>query len=262
MKRKRSLRGRSRSNAPEIADASAQELNLPPDTTRTSGDDNADRSYTGLPHHENDASSPAKAQFFIPPRKDAHTPAAPMSREMRRTMEVQQAIKEVEALYRAITGTDLPTIHGPVHPIPPERDPEQYVQDRLNELLEAARRLTGRASPVLGYATWMPRIDALETADEWRIDLEVPRVLAKDLSVVLRDGYLVVRGRRTDHEGINLRWSEIPRGAFVRTLPIPNGVDGGRVTAKLLAGILTIRLPKGQAGTSGERTISVETAAA
>lgn len=181
---------------------------------------------------------------------------------MRKTMEVQQAIKEVEALYRAITGTDLPNIPGPVHPIPPERDPEQYVQDRLNELLEAARRLTGRASPVLGYATWMPRIDALETADEWRIDMEVPRVLAKDLSVVLRDGYLVVRGRRLDHEGIHLRWSEIPRGAFVRTLPIPSGVDGGRVTAKLLAGILTIRLPKGQAGTSGERTITVETAAA
>lgn len=262
MKRKRSLRGRLRAKPPQRPDAMAPELNLTPDSTSHSGDDNADRFRTRLPLREDETPNPPVFPFFNPPRQDAHTPAVPMSRNMRRTMEVQQAIKEVEALYRAITGTDLPTIHGPVHPIPPERDPEQYVQDRLNELLEAARRLTGRASPVLGYATWMPRIDALETADEWRIDLEVPRVLAKDLSVVLRDGYLVIRGRRTEHEGINLRWSEIPRGAFVRTLPIPSGVDGGRVTAKLLAGILTIRLPKGQAGTSGERTISVETAAA
>lgn len=174
-------------------------------------------------------------------------------------MEVQQAIKEVEALYRAITGTDLPAIHGPVHPIPPERDPEQYVQDRLTELLETARRITGRASPGLGYTGWMPRIDAIEAETEWRIDMEIPRVRAKDLSVVVRDGYLIVRGRRPDHEGVSLRWSEIPRGGFVRTLPIPTGVDGARVTAALREGILTVRLPKGSAGTHGERTIAIET---
>lgn len=261
MKRKRHLRARSRKKPLFIFDAPGQKLNLQADSVHRSGDDNADRQSTRLPLHDDERVGPQTVSYFVP-QHDAHTPAVPTSREMRKTMEVQQAIKEVEALYRAITGTDLPNIPGPVHPIPPERDPEQYVQDRLNELLEAARRLTGRASPVLGYATWMPRIDALETADEWRIDMEVPRVLAKDLSVVLRDGYLVVRGRRLDHEGIHLRWSEIPRGAFVRTLPIPSGVDGGRVTAKLLAGILTIRLPKGQAGTTGERTITVETAAA
>lgn len=262
MKRRRSGNGRRRQAAQSSGNSEPLDVLLPTDTENASGDDNADRSRSEPQRLQRRDASSTQVMFFAPPLLDGNTPAVPTSRDTRRTMEVQQAIKEVEALYRAITGTDLPAIHGPVHPIPPERDPEQYVQDRLSELLEAARRLTGRASPTLGYATWMPRIDALETADEWRIDLEVPRVLAKDLSVVLREGYLVIRGRRTEHEGINLRWSEIPRGAFVRTLPIPGGVDGGRVTAMLHAGILTIRLPKGQAGTNGERSIPVETPSA
>lgn len=260
MKRKRSGRPR-RAQGALSAEGSARVI-LPADTEKPAGDDNADRSCSQPERPRQRATSPTPLMFFAPLLPNGHMPAVPTNRDTRRTMEVQQAIKEVEALYRAITGTDLPAIHGPVHPIPPERDPEQYVQDRLSELLEAARRLTGRASPALGYATWMPRIDALETVEEWRIDLEVPRVLAKDLSVVLREGYLVVRGRRTEHEGINLRWSEIPRGTFVRTLPIPGGVDGGRVTAALSSGILTIRLPKGQAKTNGERSIPVETPSA
>lgn len=261
MKRKRSAKLRQTQIRQAVVTENPAPVLLPTDTELPSGEDNADRSRLQPERSWQKATSPKPVMFFAPLLPNGHTPAVPTNRDTRRTMEVQQAIKEVEALYRAITGTDLPAIHGPVHPIPPERDPEQYVQDRLSELLEAARRLTGRASPTLGYATWMPRIDALETAEEWRIDLEVPRVLAKDLSVVLREGYLLVRGRRTEHEGINLRWSEIPRGTFVRTLPIPGGVDGGRVTATLQSGILTIRLPKGQTKTSGERSIPIETPA-
>lgn len=256
MKRKRP-NPRHKRPAARRSDKKISDLLLPSDTENDKDNDNAGRSRSEL--QQPMGREPSRNQLTVSQTNIRHTPAVPMSRDTRRTMEVQQAIKEVEALYRAITGTDLPATLSPVHPIPPERDPEQYVQDRLSELLEAARRLTGRASPALGYATWMPRIDALESAEEWRIDLEVPRVVAKDLSVVLRDGYLIIRGRRPEHEGINLRWSEIPRGAFVRTLPIPGGVDGGRVTAILNGGILTIRLPKGQAGTNGERTIPIET---
>lgn len=172
-------------------------------------------------------------------------------------MELQQAIQEVGTLYRALTGSEIPPSKEPVQRIP-ERDAEEYVRRRFDELVAAARRLTDRAGPApIAYPTWSPRLEALETADEYRIELELVGVKPRDVTVHLKGGCLVVQGVRAPREGVEVRWSEIARGGFFRTLQLPANIDAERGEATLRDGVLVVRLPKGQSPSDAERRIEV-----
>ena len=172
-------------------------------------------------------------------------------------MELDQAIQEVGTLYRALTGADIPPSPEPVQRIP-ERNPEEYVRRRFDELVAAARRLTDRAPPgAVGYPRFCPRMDALETADEYRVEIELPGVGARDVAIRLKGDCLVVEGSRAPREGAEVRWAEIARGRFHRSIQLPAGIDAARSEADLRDGVLVVRLPKGQTAGGVERRIEV-----
>jgi HSP20 family molecular chaperone IbpA len=174
-------------------------------------------------------------------------------------MQAAQALEEVGRLYRAITGTELPESRDPAHPIPHDREPEDYTQGRLNALFDAGCALFGYGLyGHTGHSGWMPRINAVETHDEWRLEVEVAGVPVTDLSANLCAGTLTIRGRRTHGEGGALRRSEIPNGPFTVRLRLPPGVDGNRSQARLRDGMLVVRLPKGEGYANGERTIGID----
>lgn len=173
-------------------------------------------------------------------------------------MQVQETTKELAKLYHLITGLDLPTQTEPMHPIPPERDAEEYVSERLAALVEAASALT---NPSLQYAIrygWVPRANSAETPDAIRIDVELPGVRKEDITIEVREGLLAVSGRRVPASGGTARSLEIPPGRFARELPLPDGLDLEGCHAVLQDGLLSVQLPKGRNGAAAQRRISIE----
>lgn len=90
-----------------------------------------------------------------------------------------------------------------------------------------------------------------ETADEYRIKMEIPGVKEEDVEVRLDDDVLTVRGEKKferseggDEENYHL--VECSYGTFQRSLRLPMAVDANRVAASYENGILNITLPKSQ----------------
>jgi HSP20 family protein len=93
---------------------------------------------------------------------------------------------------------------------------------------------------------YSPRIDVLETADEYRVEVELPGTRPEDVDVDLESGILRIRGKVAPREesGHRVRVREFGTGDFVRTLRLGDSIDSGRISAKTKDGLLTLHLPK------------------
>jgi HSP20 family protein len=92
-----------------------------------------------------------------------------------------------------------------------------------------------------------PRVDVIDRDDEILVRAEVPGVDKKDLKVDLTGQHLRIQGERLREEkkeaGEFVR-SEIARGAFSRTVRLPEDFDLGKAKADFKDGILEVHLPK------------------
>lgn len=93
---------------------------------------------------------------------------------------------------------------------------------------------------------YSPRIDVLETGDEFRVEVELPGVHAQDVDVDLENGILRIRGKAAprNESGLRARVREFSTGDFVRTLRLSDSIDSGRIQARTKDGLLTLHLPK------------------
>jgi HSP20 family protein len=82
-----------------------------------------------------------------------------------------------------------------------------------------------------------PRVDVLETENEFLILADVPGVRPEDVDVRFDKGELAFTGRRS---AVN----EFEATAYQRTFAVADGVAADRITAELKAGVLKIHLPK------------------
>lgn len=92
-----------------------------------------------------------------------------------------------------------------------------------------------------------PRIDLIDRDTELLVKAEIPGVKRDDLRVDLTGDRLTIRGEHrreeTAEEGSYVR-SEITRGAFSRTIRLPEDVNADQVKADFKDGILEVHLPK------------------
>ena len=92
-----------------------------------------------------------------------------------------------------------------------------------------------------------PRVDVIDRDEEVLVRAEVPGVEKKDLEVNLTGRHLHIKGERRHEEkketGELIR-SEIARGAFSRTILLPEELDFDKAKADFKDGILEIHLPK------------------
>ena len=92
-----------------------------------------------------------------------------------------------------------------------------------------------------------PRVDVIDREQEIVVRAEVPGVAKKDLEVELSGRHLRIHGERCKEEkkeeGEFVR-SEIVRGTFSRTIPLPEDLDVEQVKAEFKDGILEVHLPK------------------
>lgn len=124
------------------------------------------------------------------------------------------------------------------------------------------RRATAQPSTAMAWRM-SPNVEVVDCDGAYRIAAEVPRLSAKDVEVTLNDGLLTIRGEKSEErrEGkADYLVSERRYGSFHRTLALPAGADGDKITADLANGVLTITVPRTEAAKAAERKIEIKAA--
>ena len=108
-----------------------------------------------------------------------------------------------------------------------------------------------------------PAVDVSEKDKEFEITAELPGLSEKDVEVKLSNGNLVIKGEKKEEKEEREKdyyVSERRFGSFVRSFPIPEGVDAGKIEAAFAKGVLTIKLPKTAEAQKSETKIPVKAA--
>jgi HSP20 family protein len=91
------------------------------------------------------------------------------------------------------------------------------------------------------------RVDEYRDGDTEVIKAELPGIdPAKDVEITVAEGMLRIKAERRieqDREDKGYTRHEIRYGSLTRTLPLPEGVSEGEITASYTNGILEIRVP-------------------
>ncbi len=178
---------------------------------------------------------------------------------MNEVESIDSAIDQVERLYRSVTGRDAPPIsEEPYATIPPERAPEEHIQEQIDRLVEKLSELSENAS--VGRE-WRPPISFWESRNEVLINVDLPGVARDAVQVTVCRGLLEVTGSRPVQYGQNgeqfdLRYSEQPVGKFRRTIPLPIGSRIDQLRARMRGGLLEVHMPR-EGGASDVKTIPV-----
>ena len=127
------------------------------------------------------------------------------------------------------------------------------------------RPMARRFQDLLPAGEWTvsPATELVECDGEYRITSELPGMTADDVEIKLTDGMITIRGEKTEEkkeEKEDYLVSERRYGQFQRSLPLPAGIDGDKVSARFANGILTVTLPKSAEAKQKERKIDVKVA--
>jgi HSP20 family protein len=178
---------------------------------------------------------------------------------MNQTQSIDTAIDQIERLFRSVTGRETPPVtEVPYATIPPEKNPEQHIQEQIDRLTEKLAEISGSPG---GGSQWSPRGSFWEGKDEVLITLDVPGVTRDAIKVAVSQGFLEVTGTRQvrppeDESRFKLRHVEYPCGTFRRTIPLPLGAHTDGLEARVREGVLEIRIPR-DPGVSDAKTIHV-----
>jgi HSP20 family protein len=98
-----------------------------------------------------------------------------------------------------------------------------------------------------GSFAWIPVADVVETADDFRVTLELPGVSREDVTVEAKGRFLVIQGeRRFEKESGGGLYQVLERsyGPFSRRFSLPKGVSRVEITAVMKDGLLVVVVPK------------------
>lgn len=112
---------------------------------------------------------------------------------------------------------------------------------------------------------WVPAIDVAERGDAYVMRVELPGVDPASIDVSFEQNVLTVRGSKpapfdpqADGE-LRVYVSERVTGTFERAIRLPEFVDGDRIAADFVNGLLTIVIPKAKA--AQPRRVEIRTTA-
>jgi len=122
--------------------------------------------------------------------------------------------------------------------------------DDINDLMN---RFFTRPAVAQGLGTgvteWVPAVNMIENADAFEVSAELPGFATEDVEIDFENDVLTLRGETTQErtEGDEKQryhvW-ERRSGSFQRSFQLPGTIDGDKITAAFVDGVLTIRLPK------------------
>lgn len=102
-------------------------------------------------------------------------------------------------------------------------------------------------------AAYLPVVDVVETPDEYRVVADVPGVRPEDVEVTFEKGTLTLHARvglrsaaPDNAQPRNYLMREYGVGDFRRTFRVGEGIAIDRISADVVNGVLTLRLPKAE----------------
>jgi len=146
---------------------------------------------------------------------------------------------QVCTIYRAATGANMPT----AEPATSELEPSLEEVTRSFAELEALARTSPTLSERVPPFSFTPPLDVFLDGEDLLIEVAVPGVERKDVTVECANGTLIISGIRRGHRGANERTysGEIPYGPFYRALRVPLPMSS-EPTVDLDRGLLRVRL--------------------
>ncbi|MFF4578476.1 Hsp20/alpha crystallin family protein [Streptomyces sp. NPDC001389] len=116
----------------------------------------------------------------------------------------------------------------------------------FDELFERMNQLLASAAPV---GTWSPLADMHETESAYVVEAELPGIKNEDIDVEISDRELCITGEYKERERMGvLRRSTRRTGHFEYRVLLPADVKAEEVTATMADGVLTVTVPKAEAG--------------
>jgi HSP20 family protein len=115
-----------------------------------------------------------------------------------------------------------------------------------------------RPASVMGAGVF-PAINLTEDENFFYVRAELPGVKAEDLDIQATSRNLTVAGERkvsVENGAARYHRREREGGRFSRALALPKEIDAERIEARLLNGILTLKVPKSES--AKPRRISIE----
>jgi HSP20 family protein len=94
---------------------------------------------------------------------------------------------------------------------------------------------------------WVPAFDLIEGKDEIIVQVDIPGMDEKDLSVSLSGDNLIIKGERKEEKeekDKHYHRKERRHGSFQRIVTLPVTVDAKKISAEYHNGVLKVHLPK------------------
>ncbi len=108
-----------------------------------------------------------------------------------------------------------------------------------------------------------PAMDLVENDQCYKLEIEMPGMDEKDITVSLNDNILTIQGEKstsTKDERKSYIAREISYGRYERSISLPQAADGDKIAASFKKGMLWVTIPK-KAGSKGNgHQIKIETA--
>lgn len=112
-----------------------------------------------------------------------------------------------------------------------------------------------------GFLDSAPRVNIVETKEDFRVEVQAPGFDKKDLKVEMLEDVLTIRGEHTEEAGSNddVRWTrrEFSRSSFERSFSMPKTVQADAIKAEYVNGVLKLTIPKAEEAKPKTRTISI-----
>ncbi|MDP6570812.1 MAG: Hsp20/alpha crystallin family protein [Candidatus Marinimicrobia bacterium] len=97
--------------------------------------------------------------------------------------------------------------------------------------------------------TTTPPMNISESDSAYEVEIELPGVDKKEVTVNVVDGVLTVSGERKTHrnsEDENLIWNEISYGSFKRSFQLAGEIQEEKIKATFQNGMLSLDIPKAE----------------
>ncbi len=149
-------------------------------------------------------------------------------------------------------------------PVPRQFGMFEEIRDEMNRVLERFEsgwpRWTSLAPLRWPTSLVVPDLDVHENDKSFTIEVELPGVEEKDVTLSVNNGYLTVKGEKKTEREVNkdnYHLAERSFGSFERSLRLPESLDDSKIEANFTKGILKITAPK-RADAKAERKIAIK----
>jgi HSP20 family protein len=143
------------------------------------------------------------------------------------------------------------------------RDVFSTIRDEMDRIFERLEHGWPHWAPLRRTGHDAPELDVRENANAIVVEVELPGVDAKDVSVTLANGVLTVTGEKRqekEEKGESYHLAERSFGRFERAIRLPDTIDEARIEAKFDKGVLSVTAHKRPETVKAERRIEVNKA--